>query len=102
MGGELTLSIATLLGFLLTLVRVAGVFVFVPIPGMSSVASPTRIMLVLSISIALFAQWPQITATPTIGLFVMWIMLEAALGIGIGLCVVFVSESFAVGAQVMG
>ena len=102
MGGELVLSTATLLGFLLTLVRVSGVFVFVPIPGMSSVANPTRIMLVLSVTVALFGQWPQIAATPSVGLFTMWFMIEAALGIGVGLAVAFVAESFAVGAQVMG
>ena len=33
MRGDLVLSTATLLGFLLTLVRVAGVFIFVPLPG---------------------------------------------------------------------
>jgi len=102
MGGELVLSTATLLGFLLTLVRVSGVFIFIPIPGMSSVVQPTRIVLVLGITVALFTQWPQITATPTVGLFTMWLVLEAALGIGIGLAVAFVAESFAVGAQVMG
>ena len=96
MGGELILSTATLLGFLLTLVRVSGVFIFVPIPGMSSVANPARIMLVLSVTVALFGQWPQITATPSVGQFTMWFMIEAALGIGVGLAVSFVAESFAV------
>jgi flagellar biosynthesis protein FliR len=102
MGGELVLSTATLLGFLLTLVRVGGVFVFVPIPGMASIVHPTRIMLVLSVTIALFSQWPHIDGTPNIGTFVMWFLSEAALGIGVGLCIAFVVEAFAVGSQVMG
>jgi flagellar biosynthetic protein FliR len=102
MGGELVLSIGTLLGFLLTLARVAGVFVFVPMPGIGTVINPARVMLALSITIALFPQWPQITAYPSPGLLVMWLMVEAALGIGIGLSVAFVTEVFAVAAQVMG
>jgi len=96
------LSASTLLGFLLTLVRVAGVFVFVPIPGVSGTLQPARVMLAFGITIALFSHWPQVQGDPTIGQFVMWIMLEAAMGIGIGLAVAFVAESFAVGAQVLG
>jgi len=102
MGGELVLSLATLLGFLLTLARVAGVFVFVPMPGMSSAVNPARVLLALSITIALFPQWPHIAANPSPGLLVMWLMVEAALGIGIGLAVAFVTETFAVAAQIMG
>jgi flagellar biosynthetic protein FliR len=102
MRGELVLSTATLLGFLLTLIRVGGVFVFVPLPGVSSVLSPARVILSLGITVALFAEWPRITAAPSAGLFLLWIMVEAGLGTGIGLTVAFISESLAVGAQVMG
>ena len=102
MGGELVLSTATLLGFLLTLARVAGIFVFVPMPGIGSVINPARVLLALSITIALFPLWPHNTTYPSAGTLVMWLMVEAALGIGIGLAVAFVTESFAVAAQVMG
>jgi len=102
MGGNLVLSTATLLGFLLTLARVAGVFVFVPMPGIANVINPARVLLALSITIALFPQWPHIATYPSAGLLAMWIMVEAALGIGIGLAVAFVTETFAVGAQIMG
>jgi len=102
MGGDLVLSISTLLGFLLTLVRMAGVFVFVPLPGMNSAGHPARIMLTVSASIALFPVWPKVAANPSVGLFAMWILLEAALGAGIGLTVAYVAEGLAVGAQVMG
>lgn len=101
MRGDLVFPAATLLGFLLTLVRMAGVFVFVPIPGVTSFLHPARIMLTLAVTIALFPQWPQVT-DPSVGSFVMWIMLESALGIGIGLTVAFLIESFAFGAQIMG
>jgi flagellar biosynthetic protein FliR len=102
MRGELVFSVSTLLGFLLTLIRVGGVFVFVPLPGITSVLSPVRVILSVGIAIALFPQWPQIAATPSAGLFLMWVIVEAGLGAGIGLTVAFIGESLAVGAQVMG
>jgi len=102
MRGELVLSVSTLLGFVLTLIRVGGVFIFVPIPGVTAVLSPARVILSLGITIALFPEWPQVAATPSAGLFLMWLLAEAGLGVGIGLIVAFVSESLAVGAQVMG
>ena len=102
MRGELIADTGTVLGFLLTLVRVAGVFVFVPIPGISSVLAPARVLLTLGITFALFGLWPHVSTIPSAGEFVMWIGLEAALGIGIGLSVAFVAESLAVGAQILG
>jgi flagellar biosynthetic protein FliR len=90
------------LGFLLTLVRVAGVFVFVPLPGMTGTLQPARILLAGGITIALFPEWPQVSADVSAGQFLFWIVTEAALGIGIGLCLAFVAESFNIGAQVMG
>lgn len=102
MPDSVVLSLSTLLGFLLTLVRVAGVFVFIPIPGLNSVISPARVILVLGITIALFSQWPRIDAAPSAGLFLMWILVEATLGLGIGLTVGFVTEAFSMGAQLIG
>jgi flagellar biosynthetic protein FliR len=102
MGGSLVLSISTLLGFLLTLVRIAGVFAFVPLPGVTAVTHPAKIMLTIGVSIALFPVWPQVSASPSVGLFAMWILLEAGLGVGIGLSVAFVADGLALGAQVMG
>jgi hypothetical protein len=40
MRGELVLSISTILGFVLTLIRVGGVFIFVPLPGVTSRPQP--------------------------------------------------------------
>lgn len=102
MGGDVLLSTGTLLGFLLTLVRMAGVFIFVPLPGMASVAHPARVALTFGITFALFPQWPRVAASPSVGLFTLWIIEEAAMGIGIGLLVAFATEAFIVGAQIMG
>ena len=100
MGGDLLVSTATLLGFLLTLARVAGVFVFVPMPG-AGLVNPARAILAFGITIALYPLWPHITDYPAAGTMVMWLIVEAALGIGIGLAVSFVTEAFLVGAQAM-
>ena len=102
MHGELTLSTATLLGFLLTLARVAGIFVFVPLPGLKAGFEMARVVLSVTVTLALFPYWPHPTVTDPIGLLPIWMISEAALGIGIGLAVAFVMESFGVAAQVMG
>src|SRR5579864_3627356 len=102
MGGNLTLSISTLVGFLLRLVRVSGVFVCVPLPGIQNAMAPVRVMLSLGITFALFGQWPHPAADASAGRFALWIMSEAALGIGIGLAVAFATEALCVGAQIIG
>jgi flagellar biosynthesis protein FliR len=100
MGGDI-LSTATLMGFLLTLVRVAGVFVFVPVPGLKSAVDPARVLLIAGITIALFPVWPHPREEPSAGLLALWIASESALGLGIGLAVAFAIEAFVVGAQVI-
>lgn len=102
MRGELTLSIGTLIGFLLTLARVAGVFVFVPLPGLGSRNKQARIVLAFSIAIALFPYWPHMAGEISGGQLALWLMAETALGIGIGLSVSFLIEGFNVAAQIMG
>jgi flagellar biosynthetic protein FliR len=101
MGGDLLVSTATLIGFLLTLARVAGVFVFVPMPGATGVVNPARVILAAGITVALYPLWPHIATYPAAGTLVMWLLVEAALGIGIGLAVAFITEAFSVGAQAM-
>jgi len=102
MHGELVLSTATLLGFLLTLARVSGVFVFVPLPGLTTNFDMARVILSIGITVALFPYWPQLHGTPTAGLLTVWILSEAVLGIGIGLAISFVTEGFLVASQIMG
>ena len=102
MGGSLVFSISTLLGFFLTLIRVSGVFIFIPIPGATSIVNPARIMFALAMTVALFPLWPQISGNPSAGLFTLWILMEAALGAGIGLAIAFLMEAFSLGAQILG
>jgi len=102
MGADGVFSTSTVLAFLLTAVRVAGVFAFVPIPGLKSAVDPARVILIIGITIALFPVWPHPQGDAPAALFVMWTLSEAALGIGIGLTVAFATEAFSVGAQVIG
>ena len=102
MAGNDFWSISTLLGFLLTLMRIGGAFVFVPVPGFKSAVDPARVILIGGMTIALAPVWPHPAASASAGLFVLWMMSEAALGIGIGLAVAFALEAFVMGAQMIG
>src|SRR5271157_3061605 len=79
MHGELQLSTATLLGFLVTLARIGGVFVFLPLPGIKSTADMARIVLSVCVTMALFPQWPRVSADGSIGLLMVWMISEALL-----------------------
>ncbi len=103
MRGEIALPFGSLFGFLLVLSRVAGAFVFVPIPGIQASLARVRIVLVLAITLALVSLWPQIRPEQVgAGLFVIWLLKEAALGITIGVVVSFVSDAFLLAFQVLG
>jgi flagellar biosynthetic protein FliR len=102
MHGELAIPAATLLGFLLTLVRVSGVFVFVPLPGMHTGVEMARIVMSVSITVALAPFWPHIATEPSMGVLVVWLASEAVLGVGIGLAVAFAAEGINMAAQIMG
>ncbi len=103
MHSDLTLSASTLLGFLLVLSRMAGVFVFIPLPSQDSGPGVARIAIALASTLALFPRWPAVNAASAgIGLMAVWMVSELALGTAIGLMVSFVSESLTFGAQVLG
>lgn len=95
-------SVPMVLGFFLTLVRLSGVFAFVPVPGMKSVVDPARILLVLGMTLALYPVWPHPPADTTAAMLTAWVGAEAALGIGIGIAVGFAIEAFMLGAQMIG
>lgn len=101
-GDVLSLPLTTVYSFLLVLSRVSGAIVFVPIPGVSASPEPVRVILCLSLTMALFPVWPVITVAPGIGLLVGWLLSEAALGITIGLVVGFLSEAFGMFGQIVG
>ena len=103
MHSDLTLSASTLLGFALVLSRMAGVFVFIPLPSQDAGPGAARIAMSLACTLALFSRWPAVDAANTgMALMVLWVISELALGTAIGLMVSFISESLTFGAQVLG
>jgi flagellar biosynthetic protein FliR len=107
MDGQITLSIATLYGFLLVLTRVAATFAFVPLPQLKYSSTAARIVLSLAITMALRGVWPATPVSLNGGLTELWALLgrmaaEAGFGIAIGLVVALVSEAFTLAMQILG
>jgi len=99
---ELKLDIGTLYSFLLVLARVAGAFVYIPLPGISAGPEIARGVFALSMTLVLFPSWPTVHAdSVNILLLIGWIVAEAGVGIAVGLVVAFLTESFQVGAQIV-
>lgn len=99
----LGMPVSTLYAFLLVLARVAGVVTFLPIPGWRAAPDAVRVMLTLTIAIALFPVWPQLpNAVAPIGQLVSWALLEAGFGLAAGLSLAFLTEAFQLAAQVLG
>ena len=100
---SLTLQAGTLYAFLLVLARVAGAMALVPFPGFSASVGPVRTVFCLSLTIALFPQWPAVRHADA-GPFTLlgWAAAEAAVGIAIGCVVAIVLEAFLLAGQVLG
>ena len=102
MPADLTLGLSTLYGFLLVLARVSGVFALVPIPGFQSGPRLARIVLSVSITMALFPLWPRIDAARADApRMLLWVLPEIAVGVTIGLGVAFILEVFLMAAQIL-
>ncbi len=91
---------AVLSAFLLLLARVGGLFVFLPLPGMSAVLAPARIVAALSLAALLLpftlrraAEWDGARA------MVAALFSESVLGAGLGVIVLMLTEAMALGAQ---
>src|SRR5947209_1466660 len=99
MPGQLTLSIATLHGFLLVLARVAAAFTFVPLPQLKYSSTAARIVLSLTITMALRHAWRANSSTE-LGALLGAMAAEAGFGIAIGLVVALISEAFTLAMQI--
>jgi flagellar biosynthetic protein FliR len=100
---SLGIPASTLIGFLLVLCRVSGIFVFLPMPGLRSGADPARVVAVLAITISLYPLWPNAAHMEQgIGALTAAVASEALFGITIGLGVAFVMELLSMAAQVAG
>jgi flagellar biosynthetic protein FliR len=104
---QLTLSAATLYGFLLVLSRVAATFVFVPLPQLRQSSTAVRVVLSLAVTIALQSTWPVMPVKLDGGSAEIWTLLariaiEAGFGVTIGLVVAMLTEAFTLSMQILG
>ena len=78
------LHISTLYAFALVLARIAGIFVFLPLPGLTAGPAASRVVLSLVVTFSLFSRWPEIAAVPTdLVLFAGWLIAEIGFGLSI-------------------
>lgn len=93
---------STLWAFLLVLARVAGVMIFVPLPGTRAGADVARALLALGFTLALFSRWPRMEAAAPPGRMAIWLAAEAFFGLSVGLALAFLSEALLFAAEVIG
>lgn len=97
---DLQIPVHTLHAFILVMLRVGGVFVFAPVPGIRNAPPVARAGLSMTLALALYPKWPQLQgADPSFGQLLIWGLSELALGVTVGLLIAFVLELFALGAQ---
>ena len=103
MPNSFTVSSTTLFGFLMVLARVAGIFVFVPLPGVKNGPETARIVLSLGITIAFHSLWPSVSGLDrSLAMLTGYLLCEAVIGIAIGLALAFLVEAFQMAAQITG
>ena len=101
MPNEWPISPQLLLGFVLTLSRVAGIFIFAPLPGMRSGFDAPRMLLSLSVAVSLAHEWPRIDASEMVAAqFALMLFQEILLGVSVGILVGFLAETFLLAFQI--
>src|SRR5687767_13247681 len=100
MRDEVLIPASYLLGFLLVLTRMAGAFVFLPLPGSHAVPAAAKVVFSLSLTLSLAPVWPGL-ATPSVPLLLGWLLCEALFGVTLGLVIALFHESFGVAAQII-
>ncbi len=99
---EAVLSISTLYAFALVLARIAGLFVFLPLPALTAGPAAARVVLSLVTTLSLISRWPTVSTGPAdIYIFAGWMIAEAFFGLAIGLAVSFILEAFYMAAQLI-
>jgi flagellar biosynthesis protein FliR len=92
-----------MVAFLLVLARVAGVILFLPIPGIKAVPMPVRAVLAMAVAFSLLPVWPTPPDTlPSFGELAALAFSEAGFGLAAGLAVAFLLEGFQLAAQTLG
>lgn len=99
---DAALHVSTLYAFVLVLMRIAGVFVFLPVPGLTGGPVVSRIVLSLVTTFSLFSRWPATLLAPAnMAVFAGWAVTEVGFGLSIGLAVSFIMEAFFMAFQLI-
>jgi flagellar biosynthetic protein FliR len=100
MHGDAAIHASQLYGFLLVLARMAGVFIFLPLPGFKAGPDAAKIALALALTFALYSRWPVSQPAPaSMVQLTGWMLAEAGIGLATGLAVSFVIEWLVMAAQ---
>lgn len=101
MHADVNFTLSLLFGFVLTLIRVSGIFIFLPLPGVQAGPTVARVAFSLASTLALAPLWPRIDGVPAVSTLFVWAAGEAALGLLAGVAVGWISEIFVVGTQIL-
>ena len=102
MHAELHAPVGLLYSFLLVLARIGGTFIFVPLPGIRNVPDPARIVLILSVTLALYPVWPHLPQDPSTLEYAGLLGTEVLFGLSIGLLAGFLSDAALLFGQICG
>src|SRR6185312_10355548 len=78
-----------LIGFILTLSRVSGTLLLLPMPGFQYVSQQARILLIIGVTFCLLPVWPQVASSDAALGFWVAILVECTVGLMIGLTIAF-------------
>jgi flagellar biosynthetic protein FliR len=99
MPASAAIPVSLLYAFLLVLARMAGIFIFLPLPGFKAGPDIAKITLAVALTLALYARWPVIAAPSSMLQMAGWMIVEAGVGVAIGLAVSFLIEAVMMAAQ---
>lgn len=100
MRAELSLTADTMTSGLLLLIRLSGMLVFVPIPGLRSVPVLIRVACGLLLTLALLPSHPaKFRTAPSAGEFTLILVSELGLGLFAGVIAGFLGELFVIAVQ---
>jgi flagellar biosynthesis protein FliR len=96
------IGLDVLFGFLLTMARVSGAVILIPMPGYQGAPSAARVVLIVATTVCLFPFWPHVVFPDlAAGAFLLAILRETGFGLVLGLAISFLSESLQLAAQII-
>jgi flagellar biosynthetic protein FliR len=97
---DVPLSLAC--SFVAVWARIAGIFTFLPIPGLKSPIDMPRLFFSVAVTLCMFPQWPAIELSKTpVSDLLMLLLGESVLGLAAGLVISLAFEAFQFAAQVI-